>query len=153
VRDTFALRWALDGFQSADRGGGSRRNLFGFRDGTSNPDVRDDALMRRLVWTSEGGTFAVVRVIRMHVEFWDRVGLREQETMVGRDRGTGAPLGGKDEFQDPRLDLDPKGERIALDAHMRVANPRTKDTDDHGSCAAASTTTAASTPPANSTRA
>jgi deferrochelatase/peroxidase EfeB len=122
VRDAFALRWTLDGFQSADRGGGSRRNLFGFRDGTANPDIHDDALMNRLVWTPDGGTFQVVRVIRMHVEFWDRVGLREQETMIGRARDTGAPLGGKSEFQDPRLDLDPKGERIAPDAHIRLAH-------------------------------
>ncbi len=131
VRDSFALRWTIDGFQSADRGPSvhnSRRNLFGFRDGTANPDIHDDALARRLIWTPEGGTFQVVRVIRMHVEFWDRVGLREQETMIGRRRDTGAPLGGTDEFQDPRLDLDPKGKRIAMDAHIRLANPRTAAT-------------------------
>ncbi|HEY6888660.1 MAG TPA: Dyp-type peroxidase [Solirubrobacter sp.] len=123
VRDSFALRWTIDGFQSADRErGGSRRNLFGFRDGTANPDIRDDALMNRLVWTPEGGTFQVVRVIRMHVEFWDRVGLREQETMIGRARDTGAPLGGTTEFQDPKLAEDPKGERIAMDAHIRLAH-------------------------------
>ncbi|WP_028067183.1 Dyp-type peroxidase [Solirubrobacter soli] len=122
VRDAFALRWTIDGFQGAARDGGSRRNLFGFRDGTANPDIHDDALMRRLVWTPDGGTFQVVRVIRMHVEFWDRVGLREQETMIGRRRDTGAPLGGRTEFQDPKLDRDPKGERIATDAHIRLAH-------------------------------
>jgi deferrochelatase/peroxidase EfeB len=133
VRDSFALRWQIDGFQSADRGPttrSSRRNLFGFRDGTANPDVHDDAQMRRLVWTPEGGTFQVVRTIRMHVEFWDRVGLREQESMIGRARDSGAPLGGTDEYQDPRLDLDPNGRRIPLDAHIRLANPRTAATED-----------------------
>jgi deferrochelatase/peroxidase EfeB len=116
VRDALALRWTIDGFM------GNRRNLFGFVDGTANPDPNT-------IWTPDGGTFQVVRVIRMHVEFWDRVGLREQETMIGRDRGTGAPLGGSHERQDPRYDLDPKGERIALDAHIRLANPRTPETE------------------------
>jgi deferrochelatase/peroxidase EfeB len=129
VRDAFALRWTIDGFQSADRGGGSRRNLFGFRDGTANPDVRDDALMRRLVWTPEGGTFQVVRVIRMHVEFWDRVGLREQETMIGRRRDTGAPLGGRSETDVPDYATDPHGRVVPLRAHIRLANPRTRRTE------------------------
>ena len=92
--------------------------------------MTDDALMDRLVWTPDGGTYMAVRLIRMHLEFWDRVGLREQEGMIGRRRDTGAPLGGHDEFDDPRLDLDPKGDRIALDAHMRLANPRTAATAD-----------------------
>jgi deferrochelatase/peroxidase EfeB len=133
TRDALALRWWLDGFQGAARGPSarsSRRNLFGFRDGTGNPDTGDDALMRQLVWTPEGGTYLALRVIRMHLEFWDRVGLREQETMIGRRRDNGAPLGGHDEFQDPRFDQDPKGERIALDSHIRLANPRTADTTD-----------------------
>ena len=133
TRDALALRWWLDGFQGADRGPGprsSRRNLFGFRDGTGNPDAGDAALMRQLVWTPEGGTYLALRVIRMHLEFWDRVGLREQEVMIGRKRDTGAPLGGRTEFQDPRLDQDPKGERIALDSHIRLANPRTAETAD-----------------------
>jgi deferrochelatase/peroxidase EfeB len=132
VRAAFALRWTLDGFQAAARGPSpksSKRNLFGFPDGTGNPDTTDDALMRRLVWTPEGGTFQVVRAIRMHVEFWDRVGLREQEQMIGRKRDSGAPLGGTQEFQDPRYDLDPKGARIPLDAHIRLARPRTAPTE------------------------
>src|SRR3984957_18739716 len=130
-------RWRVDGFQSARRGPSphsSPRNLFAFRDGTANPDVGDTSSMERLVWVQPrsgeptwavGGTYQVARTIRMHVEFWDRVGMFEQQNMIGRDRTVGAPLGGSEEFEDPRYDLDPHGKRIPLNAHIRLANPRT----------------------------
>jgi deferrochelatase/peroxidase EfeB len=140
VRGALQVRWMVDGFQGASRGPTPRsngRNLFGFRDGTSNPDVDDIAQMARLTWVGDsnpawatGGTYMIVRLIRQHVEFWDRVGLNEQQTMIGRDRSSGAPLGGTDEFQDPDYPSDPHGERIPLTAHIRLANPRTKATDD-----------------------
>jgi len=130
TRNAFALRWWQDGFQGAARGPdkrSARRNLFGFRDGTANPDTNDAKLMDDLVWTPEGGTYLAVRLIRMHLEFWDRVGLREQEMMIGRRRDTGAPLGGKHEFQDPAFAQDPKGERIPLDAHIRLARGKPQE--------------------------
>jgi deferrochelatase/peroxidase EfeB len=138
-------RWSIDGFQSARRGptpANNPRNLFAFRDGTANPDVEDAGLMDDLLWippssrSSEeqawttGGTYQVVRTIRMHVEFWDRVGMFEQQNMIGRYRVSGAPLGGTNEFEDPRYDLDPQGKRIPLLAHIRLANPRTQQTAD-----------------------
>jgi deferrochelatase/peroxidase EfeB len=140
VAGQLVVRWTIDGFQTAQRGphpNSSTRNLFAFRDGTANPSVTDLALMDQLVWAAgdeprwtTGGTYMVVRTIRQHVEFWDRVGMLEQERMIGRDRVTGAPLGGTHEYQDPRFDLDPDGERIPLDAHIRLANPRTAATAD-----------------------
>jgi deferrochelatase/peroxidase EfeB len=142
VAGRLAIRWTIDGFQGASRGphpGSTQRNLFAFRDGTGNPDVGDDALMNQLVWVggesaapawTAGGTYAVVRTIRMHVEFWDRVGMLEQERMIGRERVSGAPLGGTSEFENPDYPSDPHGRRIPLDAHIRLANPRTTPTAD-----------------------
>jgi deferrochelatase/peroxidase EfeB len=135
---TFTPRWSLDGFQAAQRNANphaSTRNLFAFRDGTANPDVTDQALMRQLVWAgtdeppfAAGGTYMVVRTIRQHVEFWDRVGMIEQEQMIGRYRVSGAPLGGATEYENPDYPSDPKGKRIPLNAHIRLANPRTPQT-------------------------
>ncbi|HEY4280550.1 MAG TPA: Dyp-type peroxidase [Conexibacter sp.] len=143
TRAELAPIWWTNGFTGAQRGPTPRsapRNHFGFRDGTGNPDPTDAALMDRLVWVqpgtpgepawTAGGTYQVVRNIRMHVEFWDRVGLREQESMIGRRRDNGAPLGGTDEFEDPSYDVDLRGVRIPLDAHIRLANPRKPTTED-----------------------
>ncbi|MGK4495684.1 iron uptake transporter deferrochelatase/peroxidase subunit, partial [Klebsiella pneumoniae] len=67
-----------------------------------------------------GGSYLVARRIRMLIESWDRTVLNEQERVIGRSKGSGAPMGLKDEF-DP-LDLDskgPKGLLIDEAAHVR----------------------------------
>ena len=74
----------------------------GFMDGIANPATAD-RLMNDLVWVSAapraspswtaGGSYLVVRLIRMFVEFWDRVTSRaaEHDRAPPRD---GSPLDG-----------------------------------------------------------
>jgi deferrochelatase/peroxidase EfeB len=134
TRGVLAGRWKVEGFlPPASRQTGPRpaagRNLLGFKDGTANPDVGDRRLMRQLAWDDAGGTYAVVRIIRNRVEFWDRVSRSEQELMIGRAKDTGAPLGRRRETDEPGYADDPKGDRIPLDAHIRLARPRTPATE------------------------
>ncbi|HWH93979.1 MAG TPA: Dyp-type peroxidase [Baekduia sp.] len=133
TRAALAPRWKVEGFLPPTRDSGppprTGRNLLGFKDGTANPDTGDAGLMRRLVFDEAGGTYAVVRIIRNRVEFWDRVARSEQELMIGRLKDTGAPLGRRKELDDPGYADDPKGERIPLDAHIRLARPRTAATE------------------------
>ncbi len=119
----------------------SARNFLGFRDGSANPDASDQKLMDRLIWVGSshdepgwavGGTYQAVRIIRNFVERWDRTPLGEQERIMGRMKMSGAPLHkpDADEFVLPDYSADPDGNATPLDAHIRLANPRTPETDD-----------------------
>lgn len=139
--DLLGVRWRREGFISdhAARSQGQETpiNLLGFKDGTANPDTHNPALMNQLLWVTDdqdepvwarNGSYQAVRLIRFHVEMWDRTPLGEQQTIFGREKLSGAPLGMQHERDVPDYARDPDGEVIALDAHIRLANPRTPET-------------------------
>src|SRR5580692_1946830 len=140
--DLLSLRWKIDGFLPPHTikklGKETVRNLLGFKDGTANLDASDEKLMNEIVWAepnsgepgwTAGGTYQVVRVIRIFVERWDRDALVDQQQIIGREKASGAPLTYANERDAPDYAADPKGARVPLTAHIRLANPRTPETE------------------------
>lgn len=120
------MRWAQTGFLSRPSGGTTPRNLMGFKDGTQVPAEVDKAVWVRNEgpkWM-QGGTYLVVRRIRIALEHWDRTKVDFQETTIGRHKHSGAPLGLAHEFAPlglDRVDAD-ENPAIAEHAHVRMAN-------------------------------
>jgi deferrochelatase/peroxidase EfeB len=128
------VRWVQSGFLSGAAPNTTPRNLMGFKDGTANLDVSDPAMVAQHLWVGEegggwmrGGSYAVVRPIRIALEHWDRMKLAFQEQTVGREKASGAAIGAKDEFAAADLDaVDSDGNPvIAENAHIRLAAPQT----------------------------
>ncbi|WP_419179057.1 iron uptake transporter deferrochelatase/peroxidase subunit [Prescottella equi] len=130
-----AVRWSQLGFgrtSSTSTTQATPRNLFGFKDGTRNIKAEDPAALSEFVWVDPqddqawmaGGSYLVARRIRMLIEPWDRTTLHEQERVFGRTKGTGAPLGRKDEFDDLQLGAKGAGGKLVIDkdAHVRLAS-------------------------------
>jgi len=134
--DIATIRWAQSGFlpdRSVDE---TPRNLMGFKDGTVNPSTSDASTMEKFVWVGEegptwmrGGSYLVVRRIRMALEHWDRMNTGFQEQTFGRHKYSGAPLGKSEEFDALDLDANDKDGNpvIAENAHVRLAAAATND--------------------------
>jgi deferrochelatase/peroxidase EfeB len=124
------VRWAQTGFIPSVDAKQTPRNLMGFKDGTSNLSINDPAALEKFVWVGSegpdwmhGGTYVVLRRIRIALEHWDRMPLDFQEKTFGRHKYSGAPLGLRSEF-DP-LDLNSSNKDgspvIPESAHVRLA--------------------------------
>ena len=130
-----SVRWSQLGFgrtSSTSQTQTTPRNLFGFKDGTANVKAEERSTVDEHVWVQAadrpawlaGGSYLVARRIRMIIENWDRVQLGEQEMLVGRSKGEGAPLSGGTEFTEP--DFEATGATgaplIDTNAHVRLAH-------------------------------
>jgi deferrochelatase/peroxidase EfeB len=134
--DVAQVRWAQTGFLPKSTQGMTPRNLMGFRDGTNNPPTSDAAAMGKFIWVGsegpdwmQGGSYMVVRRIRMALEHWDKSKLDLQEQTFGRHKANGAPIGMKNEHDELDLEATDKDGNyvIAENAHVRLAAAASND--------------------------
>lgn len=133
-----SVRWSQLGFgrtSSTTQSQDTPRNMFGFKDGTANLRAEDTDLLDRWVWVEKqdnppaaqwmtGGSYLTARRIRMDIEAWDRANLLEQENVIGRLKGSGAPLGQQGEFDKPDFKVTSYGApMIPRNSHVALAHP------------------------------
>lgn len=136
------VRWQMNGFNRTP-GATARpmttRNLMGQIDGTGNPKPGESDFERRVfvpsgggasgekreyAWMA-GGSYAVVRRIRMLLDDWEKLPADRQEKVIGRRKADGAPLSGGTETTPMDLDkAGPDGKLLIPDnAHARISSP------------------------------
>ncbi|MFD7503847.1 iron uptake transporter deferrochelatase/peroxidase subunit [Streptomyces sp. NPDC059850] len=133
--DVARLRWQMNGFNRTPGATGrpmTMRNLMGQVDGTNNPKPEEPDYERRIfvpdkgepAWMA-GGSYAVVRRVRMLLDSWDNLSQERQEKVIGRRKSDGAPLSGGTETTPVRLDKLGADGGLAIGgaAHVRVAAP------------------------------
>ncbi|GGQ12135.1 iron uptake transporter deferrochelatase/peroxidase subunit [Streptomyces roseolilacinus] len=129
------VRWQMNGFNrspGATAHPRTARNLMGQIDGTGNPKPTDPGFDGHVFvapggaqpWMT-GGSYAVVRRIRMLLDDWEKLRLKDQEAVIGRRKSDGAPLTGGTETTEPDLDKLGPDDRpvIPADAHARISAP------------------------------
>lgn len=130
------VRWQLDGHRPEGREDHSRaltRNPFHFTEGFGNPGSEREVAERALVRPEQGepnwaigGTYQVVRIVRLATELWDKDPVEEQERIVGRRRD-GRWLDGSPADEEPNFAADPQGKLTPLDSHVRLAAPERRN--------------------------
>nr|WP_237529823.1 iron uptake transporter deferrochelatase/peroxidase subunit [Streptomyces sp. SID3915] len=130
------VRWQMNGFNrtpGATAEPMTARNLMGQLDGTGNPKPAESDFEERVfvqaddaahAWL-EGGSYAVVRRIRMLLDDWEKLTVDRQERVIGRRKADGAPLSGGTETTEMDLDkAGPDGRLLIPDnAHARISSP------------------------------
>ncbi|WP_326766064.1 Dyp-type peroxidase [Streptomyces sp. NBC_01591] len=126
------VRWQVDGFRAGNRvegGKGLARNPFHFTEGFGNPGTDRETADRAVVRSGQGepdwavgGSYQVVRIVRLATDLWDKDSVREQERIIGRRRD-GRWLDGAPADERPGFAADPDGRATPVDSHVRLAAP------------------------------
>jgi dye decolorizing peroxidase len=129
------VRWQMNGFNrspGATANPMTARNLMGQIDGTRNPKPSESDFDQRIFvpdasdppWMA-GGSYAVVRRIRMLLDDWEKLSVKDQEDVIGRRKSDGAALSGGTETTE--MDLEKTGADgkliVPINAHARITRP------------------------------
>ncbi|GHH82744.1 iron uptake transporter deferrochelatase/peroxidase subunit [Streptomyces capitiformicae] len=138
------VRWQMNGFNRSPGATAhpmTARNLMGQVDGTRNPKPTESDFNERIFvpasaspstsgdpeWMANG-SYAVVRRIRMLLDDWDQLSLKEQEDVIGRRKSDGAALsGGTKATETTEMDLEKTDSQgnllVPINAHARISRP------------------------------